>query len=145
MPSVNRGSAAGPTPITEPKEGGHLLSDPTVPIPRLIEGTTSKDDERVLNFLVAGLEELLQLDLPEPRKENQRAMIAFFREHGYSTLGYMAWANWGRAGTIEITEFDEMMGDDPTRESVRHVVAYVSLLFNLLIMVQRLDARVIDG
>lgn len=125
MPSVNRGSAAEPTPIPEPYEGAHLLSDPTVPIPRHIAGSTSKEDESVSNFLISDLEELLQLDLPEPRKENQRSMMRFFREYGYPTPGYLAWANWGRSGTIKTTEYNKMIGNDFKRESVRHIVAYV--------------------
>lgn len=74
-----------------------------------IDGSMSKADTESTEFYIAYLEETLQRDLPEPRKENTRALIAFLREHGCPTVDYFAWANWGRAGTMHTWDYSVIM------------------------------------
>lgn len=109
------------------------------PIPLgVTEGSMSKvghSMRRAPELMISGLEDSLQKnpDFPEPRKENTRALIALLREHGAPTPGYVAWANWGRAGTMLCLDHEIILGrvydreSIRDRESVRHLLIEVSL------------------
>lgn len=102
------------------------------PIPLgVIEGSMSKVGHSILRtpeLMISDLEDSLQKnpDFPEPRKENTRALIALLREHGAPTPGYVAWANWGRAGTMRCLDHEIILGRVYDRESVHHLVIQLS-------------------
>lgn len=84
-----------------------------LPVPEHIEGSTSKEDELVMDVVLQDFEQLLAAThVPEGRQENRRALQAFVRQHGYPTDRYVAWAICGRAGTIDrAATYDNIRGE----------------------------------
>lgn len=80
----------------------------------------------MLNLIIQDLEELLQMDMPEVRRENQRTLLASIHKQGYPTGRYLAWANCGRAGTIDLKAYFDLTSDNIKRESLVYAVSYVS-------------------